>query len=670
MPDWVYDPPDDLESIAIILDQHEDKIDEESGLGDALRQLFRRAKELYSGVYEHIKEANPLAFWQPSYEQCLLLNAWVWGINFPLCFASNRIGKTTAFIVNALLWIFPNNPQWAMFKPYQDEFGHEPFYVLPRPRLERILDIQYTFRNLDLPQFDPYFQPYEVCNVAIFNSIQAATPDSFIPAWPEPPITKSGQIWLGAPDAAFHKQNIMPKWRALLPADAIKTDNSTDMFFAISTASTTNPRTTTQHIYCKSYESEDTKWSGDAVVGIILTEGFSEAVLKEIKNRLTNESFASWDYTPAEARNTGKKAALAYKVYQKKEQLPLSSFSFVKFSLRNSPDRIIGKEKKADMIRMWAGTKEGIARIEGGFFSSSGLVLEHLDQKFHILPWTLEELMDRYPNGRFYRGLDPGRDHPAACTWGYLTQQNTWFIYRAYSKRGTTIAERCQDIIQLSNNDREQVVRGNNIFWREVHPYAHSEQFVLTATDYHTFKTDETTGTSYSLNYINEGLIISESTHMKPEDRAVKANSLLGPNGYPYLPHPLTGKPPGCKMYFLIQGEGVPQMIEKFDNLFWDRLKSGENIGEPKDKVPIHGDDELDALCYLVCGPYVWTTYQPRRVEPTIISPLTQTYEQLQKRTIIPVIATLQRQDQIADTARKQREQLIRLGQQPCTGNF
>jgi hypothetical protein len=53
-------------------------------------------------------------------------------------------------------------------------------------------------------------------------------------------------------------------------------------------------------------------------------------------------------------------------------------------------------------------------------------------------------------------------------------------------------------------------------------------------------------------------------------------------------------------------------MLDQFDNLFWDRYKAGDLRGEPKDKVPLHGDDELDALSYIVCGPYQWTSFQPR----------------------------------------------------------
>ena len=124
--------------------------------------------------------------------------------------------------------------------------------------------------------------------------------------------------------------------------------------------------------------------------------------------------------------------------------------------MRTAPEHIIPQQKREDLIRMWEGRKEGEARLEGKFFASSGLVLDKLDRPFHCLNWSLKQLYERYPNGRRYRGLDPGFDHPTACAWGYLTTNNIWFIYRFYSKRGTTIAERSKDIIELSGNRREQ----------------------------------------------------------------------------------------------------------------------------------------------------------------------------------------------------------------------
>lgn len=611
--DWVENPPDDLPTITALLSIYEDRISEKSAEGDTLRRLFKQAKKFYADALQQVHDNDPHAFFKVSYEQALLLNCWVWGINFPICFSANRIGKTSAFVFNGILWIYPNNPSFVCFKPYQDLYNRTVF-LLPRPSLNAMLDIQAAIAARPELMGDPYKQPYDQPsgNQEKLATLQKLLPHAYLPSYPYPPIQTGGQIWLGAPDNDFHKHIIMRRWRSLLPKPLLK-DSEADRTFIVTTASTTNPKTTAHEIICKSYESEDTKWSGDAVHGIILTEGFTKEILDEVKNRVTNEAFMSWDYTPAEARNVGKKVHLAYQVHKKKIELPLSPFSFTKFSVRTAPDFIIPKQKKADMIRMWENTKEGVSRLDGDFFSSSGLILDSLNRDFHCLPWTFRELITNIPNGRFYRGIDPGRDHPTSCTWGYLSPANDWYIYRAYSKRGTTIAERCKDIIEKSGNFQQKGERG---ILHEVHPPLSMEVFTASPTDYHVFKADEVTGTSFALNYFNEGLIINESTHMKPEDRAVKANSLLSPNSNPHKAHPLTDKPPGCRIYFLEKGEGVLAMLDKFDQLFWDRYKAGELKGEPKDKVPTHGDDELDSFCYLVCSTVVWTNHEPRRRLP------------------------------------------------------
>jgi hypothetical protein len=311
----------------------------------------------------------------------------------------------------------------------------------------------------------------------------------------------------------------------------------------------------------------------------------------------------------------GGKTALAFKVFKGTEQLPLTSHIFTRFSARNAPAHILPTAKKDDLIRMWEGRKEGDARLDGIFYSTSPLVLSRLDRKFHCIDWTFPELKERYPNGQIYRGFDPGYDHPSVCCWAYLVPGNTWFFYRYYVERQKTIAERCKDIINLSNNiqKKQKWGKGKDQYRLvEAHTKHDSEVVVLTAADYHMFKADEVTGQPYALNYIKEGLIVTESTHMKPEDRAVEIDNKLDKSRY--RTHPVTKNTPGSSIYFLINGPGVDDALSRMESLFWERLSAGPNKGEAKDKVPIHKDDELDATCYLACGPYQWTSYQPKIV--------------------------------------------------------
>lgn len=610
--DWVDNPPDDIESQVFLLEAHAANLKDKTKKGETLRYLFDQAKRIYREAVDSIKQNEPQAFFKPSYEQALLLNAWFYGFNFPICFSANRIGKTVGFIFNAILWLFPNNPQWLCFSPYTDHLGRR-VEVLPRPNLANLLSLQRFYEEYPELQGSAYHLPTDNCNVATTAKVTELVPSLIQPIWPLPPLQHGGQVWLGAPDNEFHKRIIMRRWRSLLPKSSILKDSESDRMFTVTTASTTNPKTTAHEIVCKSYESEETKWSGDAVQGIVLTEGFTQDILDEIKNRIVNEGFASWDYTPAEPRNTGKKVALAYKIYKHEEELPLRSYVFTKFSVRTAPEHIIPKEKREDLIRMWANRPEGKARLDGDFFASSGLVLDKLDREFHCLDWTLQELYQHYPNGRHFRSVDAGFDHPTTCCWSYLSVNNIWFVYRFYAKRGTTIPQRCEDIISLSNNQREKIEsRRGHIFWREVHPSPNSEVYQQTVADYHIFKTDEVTGLNNSQNYTNNGLVLSESIHTGPEQRAIETNGKLDPQAYKFLAHPRTNTAPGARLFFLTKGFGVANALDKFDQIFWDRYKAGDNKGEPKDKVQLHGDDELDALSYIVCSPIVWTPYQPK----------------------------------------------------------
>lgn len=633
---WWDHPPQSIPEIAALLKRRAIYLRADTVEGAKLRKLYASLQDEYNKIASQVKDEFPIAYFKPSFEQSLLLNAWWCGFDFPVCFAANRIGKTTAFVINGCLWIFPNDPKWEMFaaslspslsddphKPwvknphaqlkYYVDLRGNPVQIIPRPHIKRLDELKDILKRYPHLIGDPTKSHLDTLsgNAEKFASLQSLLPQ--LSAFPHPPISENGTIWLGAPDHDFHKTIILKEWKRWLPKSSIKSFSLSDLSFVLTTHSSSNPTPTEIAIYCKSYESEDTKWSGAAVLGVILTEGLTDTVLNEIKQRIKANGFGSWDYTPYEARNAGRKTALAFKVYKGEEQLPLSAYIFTKFSARNAPSHILPTSKRDDLIRMWDGKKEGAARLDGDFYSTSPLLLSRLDRPFHALTITKEELFALYPNGQIYRGFDPGYDHPTACVWGLLTPGNKWFIFRIYSERGRTIPERCQDIITLSNNKRIKVaINAKYHTYREVHPFPNSEPVLLTAADYHLFKADEVSGAPYVNNYHNEGLLLTESTHMRPKDRVSELDRKLGKNDF--LTHPITRKTPGSQVYFLINEPGVDQALHRMESLFWERLQSGPNKGEAKDEVPLHGDDELDALCYIVCAPYVHTNYQPKRI--------------------------------------------------------
>ena len=66
---------------------------------------------------------------------------------------------------------------------------------------------------------------------------------------------------------------------------------------------------------------------------------------------------------------------------------------------------------------------------------------------------------------------------------------------------------------------------------------------------------------------------------------------------------------PAARIYFLAKGKGVLEALNKWGNFFWERYRGGELKGMPKDQIPSHGDDELDAVCYLTSSKIRWTNY-------------------------------------------------------------
>lgn len=616
--DWWKNPPATLEERVNILHKFEDYIGDDSEHGEALRELVKSLRAEAKDIADEAKRDNPLAFATLSYEQILKCNSWVWGVTFTCDFDANRKGKTAGAIMSALLWIFPNDPVWTIFTPYVDEWDRH-CELLRRPSMSNVIKIQeYLLEHPEL-KGDPRIQPYEGENLKHYKALQEALPDCFKPAFPypcyrDPDVT----AWQGAPDVDYHKQIIMPEWNKWLPKSAIKSSSEHEKRIELEVKYldplTRTHKTCAWKILFKSYESKDEKFSGAAVKMILLTEGIKPAHLNEIRQRFQSDGVGAWDYTPYEARNAGSKTALAHKIFTGKEELPLSPFVFTGFGIEKTPTYILPASKKRDLIRMWKGKPEGEARIKGNFFTSSPVVLSNLDLDFHGVPWTREELFARFPEGRIYRAIDPGWDHPTCMVWALLTKTNTWYIYRVFSKNGMGIADRCEKMIELSGNSRCKVQYGpgdDDYYYEEIHDSPDSEVAVATIADFHTFKTDERTKRPYSANYVKEGLTIIPSTTLTPKHRAAEFNDKLRPDLQ--KGHPIHMKPPGCRVYFLLNEYGVAEACDKLQNVFWERFATGEHKGEPKGEIQDHDDDELDGVSYVVCSPFRWTKEVPSK---------------------------------------------------------
>lgn len=674
-PTWVKNPPTTLLEKVKLLKNLKRFFHSTGPKGRTLRRLWKEVKEEHSVQVQRAKEIQPLAFFKPSYEQALILNAWMYGVSFVCVYTANRIGKTTAAIINILLWLIPNDPSWTIFKPYTDEFGRL-VRVFPRPNITHIRQIRKAIkrlRRLDplLPAPDPSLPTYDKVNTPYLQSLQTASSTEGLPllksCWPEHPWPGGGTIWFGAPDHDHHEKIIFPLWKQYIPEGIRDRYSPSQKEISLKIQSNPNsndpthaglkPRITCWEIIGKSYESKDTKWSSGAVDIIALTEGVTIETMKEIKLRFKDPAIGSHDFTPYEPANSGAATHLAHKIYKGSFPLGIAHTVFTKFSMRMAPAHIMSPELKAERIAGMEGDPEAKARIDGEFYTSSALVLSNLTREAHLLPYSQQQflaILDHHNiKPQIIRAVDPGLDHPTACAWAYLLPSGHIVVYRIMAERGLTIPQRCKRIIELSNNVQSKIYYGKKTptsteFYKlETHPHPQSEVALATITDYHTFKEDEVTGLEYATNYILEGLPIVESVHTGPEDRAVHLDGMLAPS--PYLPtlqpdptslalfhshnkkvcnhcklpttfNPTTesetpvipslqGMPGGSKVYFLQYAMGILSTFLKWEDFYWDRKKSGDDKGQPKDTIPIHGDDELDAVTYITCSQYRWTNH-------------------------------------------------------------
>lgn len=694
------DPPKSMGDKSTLLKEKKHLLNSPGPKGRFLRRLYQEVKSQFDLIKIAAKERDPLMFFKPSYEQALMLNAWMYGISFICIYTANRIGKTTACIINILLWLLPNNPKWLIFKPYIDHKGRK-VQVFPRPHISNVKRIRKFFRSTfkqlhpNAPKPNPRDPTYTESNQFCLQSLQTQCPrllpeqprNPLTPCYPEHPWPGGGTIWFGAPDHDHHEKIMFPLWKQYLPTGIVDRYSPSQKEITLRIVSDTTPlpskdnpnpqpqtRITVWNLVGKSYESKDTKWSSGAVDIIMLTEGVDKATMKEVRMRFKDPGVGSHDFTPYEAANEGAATHLAHQIYKGKFKMPLSLHVFTKFSMLDAPEHIMTEEQRQERIAASEGSLEYKARIEGEFYTSSGLVLSNLDKERHLLPFSKEQFdivlsltLSAMRQPQQFRGIDPGLDHPTATTWAHLLPSNQWVVYRMMCERNLTIPKRCKRIIELSNNVQSKIFyeggpqrettpeddirppRPEGKFYKlETHPNINSEAFITTIADYHTFKEDEVTGHSNSLNYILQGLQITESVHMGPEDRAVMMDGQLEPSQYlPDLMPPkhiqelmhahnrdkanssrfstlpqqvinyynssLQGIPGGSALYFLLYGEGVLAAISKWEEFYWERKKSGDDKGAPKDTVPSHEDDELDATAYLTCSQYKWTNVRAER---------------------------------------------------------
>lgn len=580
-----------------------------------------------------LKLKNPLAHAHLSYLQTLKCNSWLKGATFLLDFESNRQGKTAIGVIRIDIFFCPPPPIAPIFK-YREENNPltattpHGYQLLPPPAIALIANMAEDDPLRDLDPFKSHLHPdnLEIFLDGLENSpllahikddfdesgiyrptSRSQITSSFLPTDPnnlqlDSVLPNVHQIWHCSPDHKKFKKVCAKAWQRWTPASWITSYQEHEGVIKIA-----YPNGISVEIVSMSYDSPSEKFAGDAVRAILMTEGPPTDHWNEIKLRFEYPALGSFDFTPVEPANTNSASHLAEQIYKKKEEVPLSPVVFSGFGIEFAPPHILPPKKKADLIRLYRDKPEGAARLDGKFFTTVPKALHALDRDIHCLPMTFNEFVKlEYPNftedpSIRFRGYDEGWDGPSACVWGALMPDDVWVIYRGWQRAELTIRQRVQEIVRLSGNTLKErrAMAGSDRQRSTDKWYEESmigERIAMTIADFHLFKTDQTTGKTHARNYVQEGLLLRASITEGPETRVLLLNNKLSLED--------KKKP---RIVFLMKEPGVAEMVDIFEEWYWERYVRGENKGQPKDKVSDKEDHLADALSYIVLSPFRWS---------------------------------------------------------------
>lgn len=555
---------------------------------------------------------NPLAFFKPSWTQAQILNAWhpsyepdkaPKGYNTVMDVSGVRTGKTCATVINMLLWLIPNDPDWLMFQPHTD-FKGRTVQVLRRPNFD-------YWNRTGRMFYDDKEPPKSAC-----------------------------ECWHGCPDEMHWKQKLDKEYRKWLPMKCVglrgrdPTWNLTERWIETKWGST---------IYGKLYMSDMQAWSGKELFIITFDEGPPQDKLDEARIRTR---YIYWAFTPREAANTGDRTKVAHDVYTGKFRL-LPPIRTYRFGWDDVPEQVM---KKADKERRdsMLDTKNAADRVtrEGGFFFSSPNVFADFDRQKHVLPVTGEQViravlgestpqeslkypwLEKFRDANFLRGFDEGTAHPTACTWEALLKSGERVIFREWEEPAHSITDRAKRIIELSGNERVLVKPENASMTeremdlaRQFAPELMKDRAREEATGaklpryrevFRRMKIRKTLADSkifrrdpnhplddWTQNYSRAGLKMERASNAPPQSRCDYSNGLFVPDHTRKHLNPAQedpDNPHGYQCYITLDCE---KLISRLETYLWAQIQSGPRVGEFTGKPDTREDDLVDAFTYV-----------------------------------------------------------------------
>jgi hypothetical protein len=582
-----------------------------------LQEILDRIGILEGNVIQRGKADCPIAYLIPTWEQAQMMNSWSpeyepdaapEGYQSVCNFGGVRSLKTWATQMGTILWMIPNCEDWPIFQEHTDHLGRGKYRI---------------FRK-------PLWDHWKRTGRMVYSE-------------DEPPI-QNKNIWHGCVDEDHWKNKLDRNYRRMMPMKWVKMNGKepkwvvSDKYFET---------VWDVRLSGKLYNSDVQSWSGEEVFLLNLDEGPPEDKLEE---GIMRSRHIQWAYTPREAANVAERALIARDVYYGERNL-VGKIKFLLSKTGDVPDEIMPSELKKIRLENAARMGEaGRVAVEGGFFDSSPAVFSSFNRERHVLPVTGADVLDAingkpilnkpwmavFRDANIIRGFDEGLAHPTACTWAAVLESGEYVIFKEYLESNTSIGERCEKIVQLSGNEREQVKFGAVISEHEMEMARQFAPELLkdrdreektgnqvrryrekvgengmlirkTFADSKIFRRDpQHPLDSWVENYSREGLKMERASNALPEARCDYVNGMFRADMTRQHLNPDQRTPENPYGYRLYVTMDCEKIIKKLERYLWEQFTGGPRKGDATGK-PDRKDDELpDVLGYVCCSKTKW----------------------------------------------------------------
>lgn len=240
----------------------------------------------------------------------------------------------------------------------------------------------------------------------------------------------------------------------------------------------------------------------------------------------------------------------------------------------------------------WDGPAEGMARVAGRFFTSSGFVYPMFSRPIHKIRPLDPGVTERWP---IVRAVDHGLNHDTAALWGYITPYDDVVVFREYVKNETAISANVKGIVGMSGNIlRYQPAHKR---WVEVATDVGMNP-IWTVLDRHCWQRDPETKRPLAEYYIRAGLKVRQGTRYDEMGRITVLREYLTPD--PLRPHMMEGLAyPGPRIYIT---DDCPQLMWQLERYMFPMIQDERRGTKRRSERPVDRDnDTIDALEYMVC---------------------------------------------------------------------